>query len=167
MEPPVKRKPLLDLRSCRQTVLRTSFSMTKWTTSAIASTTSARIRTSRTADGATVLRLRLVPRHVPPEPHATALLVLPLAGQTIRVRAKAGRRAAASRATASHGARTTADGSKSRLSRAEAAKPREKQPVIIHKESKIDRLPSLEQLEQLPSRPRGEKPALLTRNREA
>ncbi|TBV12079.1 DEAD/DEAH box helicase [Stutzerimonas kirkiae] len=45
--------------------------------------------------------------------------------------------------------------------------PREKQPVIIHKESKVDRLPSLEQLEQLPSRPRGEKPALLTRNRES
>ncbi|MHB1370713.1 MAG: DEAD/DEAH box helicase, partial [Pseudomonadaceae bacterium] len=51
--------------------------------------------------------------------------------------------------------------------RQEAAKPREKQPVIIHKESKIDRLPSLDQLEQLPTRPRGEKPALLTRNREA
>ncbi|EXF46803.1 DEAD/DEAH box helicase [Pseudomonas sp. BAY1663] len=51
------------------------------------------------------------------------------------------------------------------VTRQEAAKPREKQPVIIHKESKIDRLPSLEQLEQLPSRPRGEKPALLTRNR--
>jgi len=53
------------------------------------------------------------------------------------------------------------------VSRQEAAKPREKQPVIIHKESKIDRLPSLDQLEQLPTRPRGEKPALLTRNREA
>ncbi|HAV04563.1 MAG TPA: DEAD/DEAH box helicase, partial [Pseudomonas sp.] len=49
------------------------------------------------------------------------------------------------------------------VTRQEMAKPREKQPVIIHKESKIDRLPSLEQLEQLPSRPRGEKPALLTR----
>ncbi|WP_313085735.1 DEAD/DEAH box helicase [Pseudomonas sp.] len=46
-----------------------------------------------------------------------------------------------------------------------AEKPKEKQPVIIHKESKIDRLPSIDQLEQLPSRPRGEKPALLTRNR--
>ena len=53
------------------------------------------------------------------------------------------------------------------VARQEAAKPREKQPVIIHKESKIDRLPSLDQLEQLPTRPRGEKPALLTRNREA
>ncbi|MCQ4294316.1 DEAD/DEAH box helicase [Pseudomonas stutzeri] len=52
------------------------------------------------------------------------------------------------------------------VSRQEAAKPREKQPVIIHKESKIDRLPSLDQLEQLPTRPRSEKPALLTRNRE-
>ena len=46
-----------------------------------------------------------------------------------------------------------------------AEKPKEKQPVIIHKESKIDRLPSLDQLEQLPAKPRSEKPALLTRNR--
>ncbi|MBA1276510.1 MULTISPECIES: DEAD/DEAH box helicase [Pseudomonadaceae] len=46
-----------------------------------------------------------------------------------------------------------------------AAKPKEKQPVIIHKESKLDRLPSVEQLDQLPTKPRGEKPALLTRNR--
>jgi ATP-dependent RNA helicase RhlE len=46
-----------------------------------------------------------------------------------------------------------------------AVKPQEKQPVIIHKESKLDRLPSADQLEQLPTRPRGEKPALLTRNR--
>ena len=41
-----------------------------------------------------------------------------------------------------------------------------RQPVIVRKESKLDRLPSLEQLEQLPtSKPRGERPALLTRNR--
>ena len=46
-----------------------------------------------------------------------------------------------------------------------AVRPPEKKPLIIHKESKIDRLPSAEQLEQLPKRPRGEKPALLTRNR--
>ncbi|WP_404438604.1 DEAD/DEAH box helicase [Stutzerimonas chloritidismutans] len=46
-----------------------------------------------------------------------------------------------------------------------AAKPKEKQPVIIHKESKLDRLPSVEQLDQLPAKPRSEKPALLTRNR--
>ena len=46
-----------------------------------------------------------------------------------------------------------------------AVRPPEKKPLIIHKESKIDRLPSVEQLEQLPKRPRGEKPALLTRNR--
>ncbi|PWB32146.1 DEAD/DEAH box helicase [Pseudomonas sp. SDI] len=39
------------------------------------------------------------------------------------------------------------------------------QPKIMHKESKIDRFPTAEQLEQLPTRPRGEKPALLTRNR--
>jgi ATP-dependent RNA helicase RhlE len=46
--------------------------------------------------------------------------------------------------------------------------PRDGQPApkIMHKESKNDRFPSAEQLDQLPSRPRGEKPALLTRNRE-
>ncbi|MBA1378568.1 DEAD/DEAH box helicase [Pseudomonas brassicacearum] len=43
--------------------------------------------------------------------------------------------------------------------------PRGNQPKIIHKESKTDRFPTPEQLDQLPSRPRGEKPALLTRNR--
>ena len=41
------------------------------------------------------------------------------------------------------------------------------QPKIVHKESKIDRFPSAEQLDDLPSRPRGEKPALLTRNRDS
>ena len=46
--------------------------------------------------------------------------------------------------------------------------PRDGQPgpKIMHKESKVDRFPSAELLDQLPSRPRGEKPALLTRNRE-
>jgi ATP-dependent RNA helicase RhlE len=39
------------------------------------------------------------------------------------------------------------------------------QPKIVHKESKLDRFPSADQLEDLPSRPRGERPALLTRNR--
>ncbi|WP_286918323.1 DEAD/DEAH box helicase [Pseudomonas sp. UBA6753] len=39
----------------------------------------------------------------------------------------------------------------------------EKQPVIIRKESKLDRYPTPEQLDDLPSRPRGERPALLTR----
>ncbi|EPL14395.1 DEAD/DEAH box helicase-like protein, partial [Pseudomonas sp. CF161] len=43
--------------------------------------------------------------------------------------------------------------------------PRGTQPKIMHKESKSDRFPTPEQLDQLPSRPRGEKPALLTRNR--
>ncbi|AEV65477.1 DEAD/DEAH box helicase [Pseudomonas ogarae] len=43
--------------------------------------------------------------------------------------------------------------------------PRGNQPKIMHKESKADRFPTPEQLDQLPSRPRGEKPALLTRNR--
>jgi len=38
-------------------------------------------------------------------------------------------------------------------------------PKIIHKESKSDRTLTPEQLDQLPGRPRGEKPALLTRNR--
>ncbi|WP_349975194.1 DEAD/DEAH box helicase [Pseudomonas sp. WHRI 8519] len=37
------------------------------------------------------------------------------------------------------------------------------QPVIIRKESKLDRFPTPEQLDDLPSRPRGERPALLTR----
>ncbi|WP_412460877.1 DEAD/DEAH box helicase [Pseudomonas sp. SC11] len=43
--------------------------------------------------------------------------------------------------------------------------PRESQsaPVIIRKESKLDRYPTPEQLEDVPSRPRGERPALLTR----
>ncbi|MCU1754331.1 DEAD/DEAH box helicase [Pseudomonas helleri] len=43
--------------------------------------------------------------------------------------------------------------------------PRENQPKIMHKESKTDRFLTPEQLDQLPNRPRGEKPALLTRNR--
>ena len=43
--------------------------------------------------------------------------------------------------------------------------PRGNAPKIMHKESKADRFPTPEQLDQLPSRPRGEKPALLTRNR--
>jgi ATP-dependent RNA helicase RhlE len=38
-----------------------------------------------------------------------------------------------------------------------------RQPVIIRKESKLDRYPTPEQLDDLPSRPRGERPALLTR----
>ncbi|MBV4461528.1 DEAD/DEAH box helicase [Pseudomonas sp. COR58] len=52
-------------------------------------------------------------------------------------------------------------------SRAEPAvqNPRSTGPKIMHKESKADRFPTPEQLDQLPSRPRGEKPALLTRNR--
>lgn len=44
---------------------------------------------------------------------------------------------------------------------------RTRQPVIVKKESKLERLPSLEQLEQLdgtPNKSKGEKPALLTRN---
>jgi len=55
------------------------------------------------------------------------------------------------------------------LPRQEAAvkSPRDKQPVIMHKGSRLDRFPTPEQLDELSSaRPRGEKPALLTRNRE-
>ncbi len=55
------------------------------------------------------------------------------------------------------------------LPRQEAAvkNPRDKQPVIVHKGSRLDRFPTPEQLDELASsRPRGEKPALLTRNRE-
>jgi ATP-dependent RNA helicase RhlE len=48
-----------------------------------------------------------------------------------------------------------------------AAKPTAKQPLILHKSSRLDRLPTPEQLDELSSaRPRSEKPALLTRNRE-
>ncbi|MEH3022362.1 MAG: DEAD/DEAH box helicase [Pseudomonas oryzihabitans] len=50
---------------------------------------------------------------------------------------------------------------------AEERAPSKPQPKIVHKPSRADRLPTLEQLEDLPSRPRSEKPALLTRNREA
>ncbi|HYQ39890.1 MAG TPA: DEAD/DEAH box helicase [Pseudomonas sp.] len=44
---------------------------------------------------------------------------------------------------------------------------RDSQPVIVHKPSRSERLPTAEQLEQLEqgSRPRSEKPALLTRNK--
>ncbi|MDX1367657.1 DEAD/DEAH box helicase [Pseudomonas sp.] len=56
------------------------------------------------------------------------------------------------------------------LPRQEAAvkSPRDKQPVIVHKGSRLDRFPTPEQLDELAnnSRPRTEKPALLTRNRE-
>ncbi|HBX56422.1 DEAD/DEAH box helicase [Pseudomonas sp. UBA2684] len=55
------------------------------------------------------------------------------------------------------------------LPRQEAAvkSPRDKQPVIVHKGSRLDRFPTPEQLDELSNaRPRGEKPALLTRNRE-
>ncbi len=46
--------------------------------------------------------------------------------------------------------------------------PRDKQPVIVHKSSRLDRFPTAEQLDELSNsnRPRGEKPALLTRNRD-
>jgi ATP-dependent RNA helicase RhlE len=48
-----------------------------------------------------------------------------------------------------------------------AKAPSDKQPVIMHKGSRLDRFPTPEQLDELASaRPRGEKPALLTRNRE-
>ena len=48
-----------------------------------------------------------------------------------------------------------------------ARSPRNSQPVIVHKQSRSERLPTAEQLEQLEqsNRPRSEKPALLTRNK--
>ncbi|MEX6501886.1 DEAD/DEAH box helicase [Pseudomonas zhanjiangensis] len=56
------------------------------------------------------------------------------------------------------------------LPRQEAAvkSPRDKQPVIMHKGSRLDRFPTPEQLDELSNsaRPRSEKPALLTRNRD-
>ena len=48
-----------------------------------------------------------------------------------------------------------------------AAKPAAKQPLILHKSSRLDRFPTPEQLDELSNvRPRSEKPALLTRNRD-
>ncbi len=44
-----------------------------------------------------------------------------------------------------------------------ARPPRETQPLIVHKPSRNDRLPTAEQLDELERRPRSEKPALLTR----
>ncbi|WP_349570915.1 DEAD/DEAH box helicase [Azotobacter salinestris] len=56
---------------------------------------------------------------------------------------------------------------RSEQAREEAPRKPERQPLILHKESKSDRFPTAEQLDQLSSRrPRSEKPALLTRNRE-
>ena len=55
------------------------------------------------------------------------------------------------------------------LPRAEGQpRQRERQPLILHKSSRLDRFPTPEQLDELTSsaRPRSEKPALLTRNRE-
>ena len=53
-------------------------------------------------------------------------------------------------------------------SQASARPQRERQPVIVHKTSRLDRFPTPEQLDELASstRPRSEKPALLTRNRD-
>ena len=76
------------------------------------------------------------------------------------------------RANNGGGARRDGGAGRSRPARDDAARqepagrnPRqpEKQPVIIRKESKLDRFPTPEQLDDLPSRPRGERPALLTR----
>ncbi|MCI1038312.1 DEAD/DEAH box helicase [Pseudomonas putida] len=76
------------------------------------------------------------------------------------------------RANNGGGARRDGGGGRGRPNRDDAARQEpavsnqrqpEKQPVIIRKESKLDRFPTPEQLDDLPSRPRGEKPALLTR----
>ena len=58
-------------------------------------------------------------------------------------------------------ARDNFSSGRSDMLREPAVQPRERQPVIIHKG---ERLPTLEQLDELSRRPRGEKPALLTRN---
>ncbi|WP_434772715.1 DEAD/DEAH box helicase [Pseudomonas entomophila] len=64
-------------------------------------------------------------------------------------------------------ARNRPAGGREDLNRQEPAvrSPREPQhqPVIIRKESKLDRYPTPEQLDDAPGRPRGERPALLTR----
>jgi len=63
--------------------------------------------------------------------------------------------------------RTPAPAYRSEAPREEAPRKQERQPLILHKESKLDRFPTPEQLDQLTERrPRSEKPALLTRNRE-
>jgi len=76
------------------------------------------------------------------------------------------------RANNGGGARRDGGGGRGRPNRDDSARQEpavsnqrqpEKQPVIIRKESKLDRFPTPEQLDDLPSRPRGEKPALLTR----
>ncbi|PYB70606.1 DEAD/DEAH box helicase [Pseudomonas sp. LB-090624] len=76
------------------------------------------------------------------------------------------------RANNGGGARRDGGAGRGRPARDDAARPEpavrnprqpEKQPVIIRKESKLDRYPTPEQLDDLPSRPRGERPALLTR----
>ncbi|QTS86965.1 DEAD/DEAH box helicase [Ectopseudomonas khazarica] len=73
------------------------------------------------------------------------------------------------RGRAAHDGRVTSL-DRDELPRAEAAvrSPRDKQPVIVHKSSRLDRFPTAEQLDELSNsnRPRGEKPALLTRNRD-
>ena len=79
-----------------------------------------------------------------------------------------GRNGGGARRPAHDGRVTSLD--RDELPRSEAAvrNPREKQPIIVHKGSRLDRFPSAEQLDELSNstRPRSEKPALLTRNRE-
>ncbi|MGP0171527.1 DEAD/DEAH box helicase [Pseudomonas sp. NCHU5208] len=79
-----------------------------------------------------------------------------------------GRNGAGGRRPAHDGRVTSLD--RDELPRAEAGArpPRERQPLIVHKSSRLDRFPTPEQLDELAnsSRPRGEKPALLTRNRD-
>ncbi|WP_322979409.1 DEAD/DEAH box helicase [Pseudomonas sp. C11] len=79
-----------------------------------------------------------------------------------------GRNGGGARRPAHDGRVTSLD--RDELPRSEAAvrNPRERQPVIVHKSSRLDRFPTPEQLDELAtsSRPRGEKPALLTRNRD-
>ncbi|MFP3409635.1 DEAD/DEAH box helicase, partial [Pseudomonas sp. SIMBA_065] len=74
------------------------------------------------------------------------------------------------RANNGGGARRDGGGGRGRPNRDDSARQEpavsnqrqpEKQPVIIRKESKLDRFPTPEQLDDLPSRPRGERPALL------
>ncbi|AYG46991.1 DEAD/DEAH box helicase [Pseudomonas sp. Leaf58] len=74
------------------------------------------------------------------------------------------------RANNGGGARRDGGAGRGRPARDDAAEPAvrsprqpQSQPVIIRKESKLDRYPTPEQLDDLPSRPRGERPALLTR----
>jgi Superfamily II DNA and RNA helicases len=106
--PAAKRRSSHAHRSCPRIALRTSSAMMSWTTSAIASTTSAPIRTSRIVVAGLALRPNRVAPRAQPEPRVLALPVR--ARLLLRANAQARPRAhaMASHATVSQGARAKA-----------------------------------------------------------